>query len=294
MPTHRNYVGGLILALLGVLCVSVAPTLIKVGLTAAIDPVTLLALRMISAAIVFWPLSLLLWPDKLRIDRRGLKACAAVGLTNTISLLCFYLALTRIEASVGLIIFSLYPLAALLMLAVRGERITGRSYIRLGLAILGVYFLLGFTGTVDLLGILFALGAATGYALHMNLIQWNLSSYASQTVALYTITTMALLTTIIRLLQCVPWRPLSPIGWGVVLGTGVVATILARLALFAGIHRVGSGQVALLGPVETFFSTLWAILFLGEQLTVWQWIGGLLIVLSAMLARRTSRPKGEP
>jgi drug/metabolite transporter (DMT)-like permease len=210
-------------------------------------------------------------------------------MANTTSLSCFYLALTRIDASIGLMVFSLYPLAALLMLAIRGEPIARRNMVRLGLALLGVYLLLGFNGQVDLMGVLLALGSAIAYALHFNLIQWYLGGYPSQTVALYTITTMGVLTTVIRLLQFSPWRPLSLLGWGTVLGTGLISTVLARLALFAGIHRLGSGQVALLGPVETFLSVLWTFLSLGERLSRIQWAGGLLIVFSATLAHRSTR-----
>jgi drug/metabolite transporter (DMT)-like permease len=273
---------------LGVASVSIAPALIKVGLTSAVDPMALLALRMVSATLVFWPIAILFWPDKLRIDRKGLVRCTAVAMANTTSLSCFYLALTRIDASIGLMVFSLYPLAAVLMLAVRGEPITRRTVVRLGLATLGVYLLLGFSGQIDLLGVLLALGAAVGYALHFNLIQWHLGGYPSQTVALYTITTMGILTTVIRLLQWSPWQPLSLLGWGTILGTGLISTVLARLALFAGIHRLGSGQVAMLGPVETFLSVFWTFLFLGERLSIIQWAGGFLIIFSATLARQSA------
>ena len=275
--------GGLLLVLLSTVCLSVAPTLVKLGLAAAVDPVTLIAMRLIVAAAAFWVAFPIVWPDALRIDRRGLARCAAVAVANSISLLCFYLALTRIEASVAHMIFSLYPLVALVLLAGRGERITRRSLARLGLGLLGVYLLVGLGGRVDLLGASLVVGTAVAYALHMTLIQWYLGDYPSQTVALYVVSLMALILTAVRLLQFRPWQPLSPVGWGVVLVTALVSTVLARLALFAGIQRIGSGQAALFGPIETLLTVLWAFLFLGERLSPVQWAGGLSILLSAML-----------
>ncbi len=286
MAAEKRYTRGLLQVLLAVLCLSITPTLIKVGLTANIDPVTLLALRLLVATTAFWIVFALFWPRYLRIDRKGLAGCAAVATANSVSLICYYLALTHIDVSVAHMIFSLYPVAALLFLAMRGEHITRLSLVRLGLAILGVYLLIGPGGEVNMVGVLLVLATATSYALHLTLSQWYLSEVASQTVALYVVTIMAVILSVVRLLQFEPWQPLPPVGWGIVLVTGLVSTVLARLAMFAGIKNVGSGQAALLGPTETFLAILWAILFLGERLSPLQWVGGLLILSSALLAVR--------
>jgi drug/metabolite transporter (DMT)-like permease len=281
--------------LLAVLCLSIAPTLIKVGLVVEVDPVTLLALRLLTAALAFWILFALFWPQYLRVDRRGLAACAGVAAANATSLLCYYLALTHIDVSLAQMISSLYPVVVLLLLATRGEGITRISLLRLGLALLGVYLLIGPGGQANMTGVLLVLGAATGYALHLTLIQWTLTDYPSQTVALYVVSIMAGILIVVRLFQFKPWQPLPLGGWEVVLATGLVSTVLARLAMFTGIQHIGTSQAALLGPTETFLSVTWATLFLGEQLSLVQWAGGLLILSGAVLAvalqRRSQRVK---
>jgi drug/metabolite transporter (DMT)-like permease len=209
-----------------------------------------------------------------------------VAAANSTSLLSYYVALTYIDVSVAHVLFSLFPVAALLFLAFRGERITRLSLVRLGMAILGVYLLIGPGGQVDPTGVLLVLGSAVAYALYLTLSQWYLSEYPPQTVALYVISLMTLVTVAVRLLQFEPWQPLSASGWGVVLATGLISTVLARLAIFAGIQRIGSGQTALLGMTELFLAVLWAMLFLGERLSPIQWAGGTLIVGSAMLSSR--------
>lgn len=283
MTADKRRAGGLLLVLLSALCLSIAPTLVKIGLAAQVDPVTLVALRLITATAAFWTLLPLFWPSALCIDRRGLVRCAAVAAANSVSLLSFYTALTRIDASLAHMIFSLFPLVVLLLLAARGERIERRSIVRLGLGLLGIYLLIGLSGPIDLTGVLLVLTAVVGYALHATLIQWTLGSYPSQTVALYIVSFMALIVTAVRLLQPRPWTAPAPVGWGVILTTALISTVVARLALFAGIQRVGSGQAALLGLSETLLSVLWASLFLGERLTAAQWTGGLLILASAVL-----------
>jgi drug/metabolite transporter (DMT)-like permease len=152
--------------------------------------------------------------------------------------------------------------------------------------------LIGPGGEVNMVGVLLVLATATSYALHLTLSQWYLSEVPSQTVALYVVSIMAVILSVVRLLLFEPWQPLPPVGWGIVLVTGLVSTVLARLAMFAGIKNVGSGQAALLGPTETFLAILWAILFLDERLSPLQWVGGLFILSSAALAVRR-RPQVE-
>jgi drug/metabolite transporter (DMT)-like permease len=286
MTARKRYRSGLVLVLLAVVCMSIVPALVKVGLAEAADPYTLLALRLLTATAALWIVLLLFSPRLVRIDRRGLAGCVAVAAANSTSLLSYYLALTYINASVAHMLFSLFPVAALLFLAFRGERITQLSLVRLGMAILGVYLLIGPGGQVDPAGVLLVLGSAVAYALYLTLSQWYLSQYPPQTVALYVISLMTLVTMAARLLQFEPWKPLSPSAWGVVLATGLISTVLARLAIFAGIQRIGGGQTALLGTTEVFLAVLWAMLFLGERLSPIQWAGGMLVVGSAVLSAR--------
>ncbi|MCA9981556.1 MAG: EamA family transporter, partial [Anaerolineales bacterium] len=73
-------------------------------------------------------------------------------------------------------------------------------------------------------------------------------------------------------------------GWLAMVVQGVIATFLARIATYAGIRRVGSAQYALLAPVESLFTLLWAALFLGESFSPLQAVGAGLIIVSLTLA----------
>ena len=64
----------------------------------------------------------------------------------------------------------------------------------------------------------------------------------------------------------------------------VVSTWFARLSLFAAIRRIGSGQIALLWPLQTLTVIGLSVVFLNERLTLVQWIGGTFILVSALLA----------
>ena len=58
-------------------------------------------------------------------------------------MICYFWGLTRIESSMAAMIISVSPLLVLSMLALRGERFTYRHIIRVALALVGVYLLIG-------------------------------------------------------------------------------------------------------------------------------------------------------
>ena len=144
---------GFLLVVLAALCLSTIPTVIKLGLRDGADPLQLLAPRMILGAVLLWLWVALTRPHRLRIDRRGLLTCALAGAINTVSLSLFYLGLRRLDASVVIVIFSIFPAILLLMLHLRGESVTRRDMIRLTLAVAGVALVANVGGGVDLLGV---------------------------------------------------------------------------------------------------------------------------------------------
>ncbi len=295
----RHRLIGFILALLGGTFSSIAPALVKIGITSQVAPIPLLVYRFILSVGIFWILYLFLFPQYLRISWRALGSCSLVAISNTISLYAFYLAVSRIDASLILMIFSFYPLAALVFLSFRGERIDFTHIFILFLGLLGVYLLLDAAGHLDWIGILWAMLIPIFYALHLVLIQWNLSDTPSQTIALYTVTLMGVFITAIALPFGLGGGELNSTGWVVILLTALVSTVLARLSTFTGVQLIGSGKVALLGPVEILMGILWAFLLLGERLSMVQWFGGILTLFSASLVllskkRDSTTPKSSP
>jgi drug/metabolite transporter (DMT)-like permease len=274
---------GVLLALTAVFFLSVTPALVKSAISHGMDPISLLSLRMVVGAVLLWVLFGLFSPDSLHIGKRGLLFCAVVALANSTSMGLYYLALNRINVSIAHVTFSVFPLIAIIFLALAGEPISRLALIRFGLAFAGIYFLVAPVGKIDMVGMVLVLGTATFYALHMNCIQWFLKDEKPRTVALYVVTFMALFTSLADFLKGWEWPTISSEGWLVILYTGIFSTALARLAMFTAIKSLGSGQMALLGPVETLLAVTWALLFLGESLAPLQVLGALLIVSSTLL-----------
>jgi drug/metabolite transporter (DMT)-like permease len=175
-------------------------------------------------------------------------------------------------------------LVTLAFLAARGERFTRRHYFRLALGLVGVYLLIGPAGRVDWLGVLLVLVTVCAFALHLTLIQWYLQPYNARTITFYVVAIMTVVNSGLWLAQGGEWRDVGFSGWFIIAVLALVSTYLARLAMFEGVRRLGGSQVALLLPLETLLAVIWSVMFLGERLNFWEWVGGGLILLSALLA----------
>ena len=134
-----------------------------------------------------------------------------------------------------------------------------------------------------------ALVSAAAYGWHLVLGQWVVVDTAPRSVALYVLTTMAIVVGVARMVQPVPIEPITTAGWYAVVGLGLV-TAASRLFMFVGLGRLGGIQTALLGLTELFVTLLVAFVLLGERLTIWQWLGGGLLITAGLLIRKDSHP----
>lgn len=274
---------GLLLVLFASVCLSTVPTVVRFGLQHGAAPLQLLAPRMLLGGALLWLWLAVTRPHRLRIDRHGLATCAVAGALNSVSLLCFYLGLRRVGASVAILVFSTYPALLLLLLHLRGTSVTRRDLLRLALALGGIALVADPGGTVDPLGVLYIVLCAGLYAVYMLVVHERLLLYPASTSAVWIVTFLALGALLMRPLA-MPAPPLDAVGWGVVLWSGILGTAVTRVAVVEGIRLIGSGQTALLLPVETVLTLFWAALFLGERIDARQLVGAGLVMTSVLLA----------
>jgi drug/metabolite transporter (DMT)-like permease len=70
--------------------------------------------------------------------------------------------------------------------------------------------------------------------------------------------------------------------WLILLYLVLFCTIFAFFAMNYGLKHTTPTRVALLTGSEPAFGALFAVLYLGEHLVWYQWLGGLLIVAAAL------------
>jgi drug/metabolite transporter (DMT)-like permease len=286
---------GWAMALLSTLAFSIAPTIGRGAILNGVDPTQLVAARMVLASGLLGGTILLTTPGRLRLERRGWLLAVGSGMINGVGFLAFFLSLDRLEASIASMLFSVSPLAVLALLALRGEPITRRHAVRLALGLGGIYLLIGPSGQVDMGGVLLVALTVVSFSLQLVMLQWYLQDYDARAITFYTIVGITIVTVAGWLLFSRGWQDPGGQGWLAILVLALVSTFLARLALFGAVRSLGSGQMALLTPLETMLTVIWSLLFLGERLTLWQWLGGLAILTSVLLAgQRLRRMRGRP
>lgn len=281
--SNRRRVGWA-LGLFATLCFSVAPPISRGLILSGMNPTQILLLRTVIAVVLLVLTIGVTKPSLMRPEPNCRKWSLIAGIFGSIGITCFFWSLTRMDASIASMLITTSPLLVLIVLAVRGEPISARSYVRMALALAGVYLLIGPGGEADLFGLALIFIALCSFAAQYVILQERLSTYDALSVTLYVIGAMTVCIFVFWIVQGMPWRNPTLGEWTVILVLGLVSTYAARLSLFAAIARIGSAQASMLTPIEVLLTILWSMLFLGERLTTIQWVGGLLVLSSLVLA----------
>ncbi len=285
----------------GVLCCIMAATaysvtaiFTKLAYAAGVNVMTLLTVRYLIAATLFWLLIPRFggsMPPRAKITR-GLLLGAVFQAGQT---WLFGTALTRIDAALGILLLYAYPAMVTVGATLIGrERLSAQRVFALIIATAGVVLVVSgpHHGTHDLVGILLALGAAfvytctllTGHAILRTVQPLTLAGLVA-TGAAITFTTTGLASGGLRF-----GFPLW--GWLPIIGLAVCASVLATVANYAGITRVGPTVASILGTLEIPLGVALATIILGERLGPVQIAGGLLVLSAIVLLQfRRTRPR---
>jgi drug/metabolite transporter (DMT)-like permease len=263
-----------------------APILGKMAYAGGATAFTVVAFRTAAAALLLWLAFVLLWRREIRIGWRDLIGCLGVGAVNGFGSLLYYSSLSRLDASRAALLNTLYPLWVVLFLFAAGQPLTRLTLVRLGLSMVGTYLLTrAGPSELDWLGVALMIASAATYGWHLVLGQWVLADVPSRKATLYIVTTMACVVGLARGLQSQPVEPVTTAGWQAIFALGLT-TALSRLAMFAGLEKLGGIETALTSLLELLVSLILAFLLLGERLTAGQWLGGMLLVTSLALMTR--------
>lgn len=212
----------------------------------------------------------------------GLMGCLAAGLINGLGSIFYYSALARIDAGIGQLLYSFYPLFMVFWLILDRQSVNRITLVRLLFVLPGSFLLLQTpTHSIDLIGAAFMLIAAVLYALHLLINQRILYDVPAPTVTFYTLASMSI-TVIIAFLIFHPTLPENDVSWTPLILLSLI-TFISRLTLFLGVKHLGGIQTALLGLGELLVTVVVAQIWLAERLSSVQWIGAILICLNLIL-----------
>lgn len=253
-------------------------------------PETLLAYRFTAGAILFLltitftPLAQAKEGEK-EMDRFGIWMGLGSGLLNGTAVYFFFNSLNLLPASFTAVLgIGIYIVVVILLLTLFGEKFTVVHAIRLVLGLTGVWLLVGPSGDLRSVGVLWLATGSTCFALHMISIQWYLREYNTWAISTLIVCATAGLLLILWLISGLRSGQLdfaipSAASWLAVILLALFASWLGRVLSYRALSILGSGELALLTPTETLLAILWSVLFLGEWLEPAQWLGALLIIL---------------
>jgi len=282
---------GLALAVIGVLCFSVRPVLVKLAYRWDPDPVTLLALRM-GFALPFFVLAAALAGRRQIVapiaPRDGL---ALLGLGFTGYYLASYLdflGLQYISAGLGRLILFLYPtIVVVLSIACFGTRARRREVVALAVSYAGLALALLNRGgdspnlmlgaaLVFASGVLYAIYLVGGGEIVKRVGSIRFSAYATSVAC------------VLCILQFLLLRPLSALDqpWQIYAIGAVIAIFCTVLPVFMtaeALRRIGSNTVAVLGALGPISALFWSWVGLDERVTPLQLVGAALVISGVLL-----------
>ena len=199
---------------------------------------------------------------------------------------CYFTALNYASAGLVALLLYAYPTLVCLLAAIfLRERLTAQRVFLLAVSFAGIALTLG-GGHGTPTGIALGLAAAAFYSVYIVVGARELAgtdALASTTVVCLSAAASLLVASLFR-------EPHFPgIGWGwiPVAAIALLSTVVAILAFFAGLKRVGPATASIASTLEPVVTVVLAWLILGESLAPVQIAGGALVLASAIwLARK--------
>ncbi|MBF5045338.1 EamA family transporter [Aggregicoccus sp. 17bor-14] len=252
------------------------------------DVPTLLFLRFTLAGLVLAAV-MRVRGERFPRGRVLLALCLLGGVGYVSESLAYFGALALAPAGLVALLLYLYPaLVALLSVWVERERLGPGKLAAVALAFAGTCLTLdlsGAGGAVRPLGIALGVLSAFIYALYI-LASARVLRHAGALGASTVITLSAGAVYAGLVLARGPRWPQTGVGWSAVGGLALLGTVVAVLALLAGMARVGAVSAALLSTMEPLVAVLLGALFLHERLSAAQGVGGACILAAVVLLAR--------
>jgi drug/metabolite transporter (DMT)-like permease len=291
---------GLLLAVSGVICFSIRPVLIKLAYAYVVDPVTLLALRMIFSVPFF--VAAALWARgraaQRPLGRRDIAAIVGLGLLSYyVASFLDFLGLQYISAGLGRLLQFIYPTVVVLLSALfLRKRATARDFLALALTYSGLVLVFWHAvGGEQLnlwLGAVLVFASATCYAIYLVAGSEVISRVGSVRFTAYAMTVASAAC----IVQFFVLRPLSALDlplevYGLSVAMAIGSTVIPGFLIAEALRRIGANKVAIIGALGPVTAIALGYLGLDEIMTPLQVAGAALVLVGVVVI--SLRPQAE-
>lgn len=297
---------GLVIAVFAAFTFGASGALVKPLLEAGWSPAAAVTVRALIGGVILSPVALVLLRGKWAAVRRGrwrILAMALIGVAGT--QLAYFAAVQRVPVSTAILLEYMAPVLLVLFVWARSRHMP-RVVVLAGsvVAVAGLVLVVSPSGagSFDPLGLFFGALAMVGCAVYFVLAARPSDGLPPIALASFALLIGGLSLGLIGILGVVPFTATfgnvaflgSPAPWWVpLLIVGVLATAFAYAASITSSEMLGSRVASFVGLLEVIAGALYAWLLLGENLTVLQLCGGVLI-LGGIALVRSERDSTEP
>jgi drug/metabolite transporter (DMT)-like permease len=271
-------------------------TVTRYVLTHGFHPLAYATTRYGAATLLFWGFTYRR-EGTFRIARRDLRYVAIATLMIFANQLCFVYSIDRTTAATVTLFLGTTPIFIGVVASLIGLERMGRSF---------------WTATVvSIVGVGFVASGSGGFSGHLPGDALAVST--ALTWALYSVAITPLMRRyspfrISSLVLAIGWIPIALVGipqtatqsfrfgtlmWLCFAFAVVGPLFLTNILWFTAISKVGPSRASLFSNMQPAFGVAFAIVLLGESLSLWEVVGGALI-LGAVLLERSRRPAVEP
>lgn len=287
---------GRMLVLISAVLYGFSNILIKVAYSYGASLLTVLTLRHTIAAVLLW-MGIALLRVPLNVPRSMILPVTAIGMTLVpLQSFAFFLALSYLPASSVSVLLYTYPLHVAWMgwLFLREPIRRDETFILCGV-VLGSMLVAGQTPMIVEGPGLAALSVATlanafYYVVARRMMRDVRPLHALALLSVGTAVVFGLVTVVVGGFS----HPLSLPALLAILGTAVLASLLAPLLLLVGLRTLPAARAAMLGSVEPVITVIFSVLMLGDRMTFLRGVGIAAVILGIGLVqlRRSPLPIG--
>ena len=161
------------------------------------------------------------------------------------------------------------------------EKLTRKQLLCFAMSTLGLVMITGIGkvgGGSDLIGILFGLGAATFYASVILLNKFIRNVAGIHRTLLQFLSAIVVLLPYVAMTGGTTLGSLDSVGWLNLLIVGLIHTGVTYCLYFSSLKELPGQKAAILSYIDPLVAVLISVTVLGEAMTLWQVIGGILIL----------------
>jgi drug/metabolite transporter (DMT)-like permease len=285
-PAGRARLAGSICIVASAAGFGAMPIFGKLAYAEGVDLPSLLFLRFALAGgllAVVMQMRALPWPRGSNL----LLLIAMGGLGYVGQSFCYFAALQHASAGLTALLLYLYPaIVTVLSALLARRRLSLPRMLAVATALLGTGLAVGGSLDGSVLGILLGVGAALIYSLYILVGERVTPVTGAMPSATVIMLSAAMVYGLIVFWQG-PAFPYSSTAWAAVGGIALFSTVVAIIAFFAGMARLGAADAATLSTLEPVVTVVLAALFLGEAVGGWQLAGGAIILAAVIVLARS-------